>query len=430
MKTKLPFLQRKLRMHALGNLAPEYSVVFGFSFDASDEYYLSLPFKRSLPAILVSGVFLVIFCYPLFAMADMSASSGDDSLFSLISILFSLFWMLGWSSGVAVLLLIFLCLSFGRESLHVAGNKLTIRIGIPGIAVSAIYDEQLIRRFHYQDSVIADGKKWRGSHIAFDYGDSSVGFGSNISAAEAPRIISRLNTLFPLHDAAPVDFPASDAAPKQVEKRKESEPEPLSIVPSDHARPVRWNSLSSITLIVANLIPLLGVWLAGWDIGQIMLLFWAESAIIGYYNLCKMWKIGRWSLLFYGPFFVGHYGAFMAVHLLFIYALFAGEMTGDAEISRSQVFNDMQALWPALLGLLISHGISYYINFVKTNKSQGRTMAIQMQEPYRRVIIMHMTLILGGFLTLSFDTGIGALVLLLLLKIIADLRSHVSQHAS
>ena len=201
-------------------------------------------------------------------------------------------------------------------------------------------------------------------------------------------------------------------------------------MPIENAKPVRWNSLSAISLIVANLIPLFGVWFAAWDIGQIMLLFWAESAIIGYYNLCKMWKVGRWSLLFYGPFFVGHYGAFMAVHLLFIYALFAGEIAGDAEISRTQVFSDMQALWPALLGLLLSHGLSYYINFVKTNKAQGRTMALQMQEPYRRVIIMHMTLIFGGFLTLSFDTGIAALMLLLLLKIIADLRSHVSQHSA
>ena len=143
-----------------------------------------------------------------------------------------------------------------------------------------------------------------------------------------------------------------------------------------------------------------------------------------------MWKVGRWSLLFFGPFFVGHYGAFMAVHLLFIYALFGGEMAGNAEISTTQVFSDMQALWPALLGLLISHGISYYINFVKSNKSDGRTMALQMQEPYRRVMIMHMTLIFGGFLALALGTSIGALMLLLVLKIVADLRGHLSQHSS
>ena len=90
----------------------------------------------------------------------------------------------------------------------------------------------------------------------------------------------------------------------------------------------------------------------------------------------------------------------------------------------------LQALWPALLGLLISHSISYYTNFVKKHKEQGRSMAKQMQEPYRRVIIMHMTLIFGGFLTLVLGTSVGALMLLLLLKILADMRSHIAQHSS
>lgn len=356
MKTKLPFLQRKLRMHTLGRFAPGYSAVFGFAADSSDDYSLSLPFKRSLAAILISAVFLAVFSYPLFAMGGMFSGSSDDSLFSLISVLFSLFWMLGWSTGVLVLLLAFLCLSFGMESLHVAGNKLKLRIGIPGIALNATYDDELIRNFHFKGADIADGKKWRGEHIAFDYGGAKISFGSNINASEATRYISRLNALFPMHGAAPVELDASGTDLNEVENKKESESEQPSIAPVGNAMPVRWNSLSSITLILANLIPLFGVWLAGWDIGQIMLLFWAESAIIGYYNLCKMWKIGRWSLLFYGPFFVGHYGAFMAVHLLFIYALFAGEIAGGAEISRTQVFSDMQVLWPALLALLISHG--------------------------------------------------------------------------
>lgn len=422
MKKKLPFIQRRLRRHAFGRFAPEFSVEFGFGTGTSDDYYLSLPFGRSLPAILISATFLTIFSLPLFAMGDLLASNGDDSLFSLISVLFTLFWMLGWLSGVGILLLVFLCLSFGKESLHVVQNKLSISIGIPGFALSGTFDEALICEFRYIDSGIAAGKKWRGNHIAFDYGDSSVAFGSNIDALDAPKIISQLSALLPVFDAGAAE--ASDVA---QDLRRLEQP---TAVPVENVKPLRWNSVSGLTLILANLIPLFGVWIAGWDIGQIMLLFWAESAIIGYYNLCKMWKVGRWSLLFYGPFFIGHYGAFMAVHLLFIYSLFIGDLASDAQVSRNQVLNDMQTLWPALLGLLISHGISYYINFVKTNKSQGRTMAKQMQEPYRRVMIMHVTLIFGGFLTLSFGTSIGALMLLLLLKVAADLRGHVSQHSS
>lgn len=429
MKTDLPFIQRKLRMLALGNYAPEFSAVFGFGADALDDYYLSLPFRRSLPAILVSAAFLVVFSFPLFAMGEMFSGSSDDSLSSLVSILFTLFWMLGWSTGVAILLLVFLCLSFGKESLHVAQGKLMLSIGIPGIALCATYNEKLIRNFRFQASGIVAGKKWRGTHISFDYGDSSVAFGSNIDALEAAKIIARLCDLFPMFDAAPEDVFVRAAQATEVMGKISESDQPIDEM-IENTKQVRWNSLSGIMLIVANLIPLFGVWLAGWEIGQIMLLFWAESAIIGYYNLCKMWKIGRWSLLFYGPFFVGHYGAFMAVHLLFIYAFFGVEIADDADVSRVQVLNDLQGLWPALLGLLISHGISYYTNFVKTNKNMSRSMTSQMQEPYKRVIIMHMTIIFGGFIALSMGTNIAALMLLLLLKIVADLRGHLAQHAS
>ena len=44
-------------------------------------------------------------------------------------------------------------------------------------------------------------------------------------------------------------------------------------------------------------------------------------------------------------------------------------------------------------------------------------------------MILHMTLILGGFRVINFGTGVGALMLLLLLKIAADLRAHLAQHS-
>ncbi|PCI79548.1 MAG: hypothetical protein COB20_04500 [SAR86 cluster bacterium] len=52
-------------MHALGRFAPEYAAVFGFGADSSEDYYLSLPSKRSLLAILISTALLAVFSYPL-----------------------------------------------------------------------------------------------------------------------------------------------------------------------------------------------------------------------------------------------------------------------------------------------------------------------------------------------------------------------------
>ena len=184
---------------------------------------------------------------------------------------------------------------------------------------------------------------------------------------------------------------------------------------------------STRILILANLVPLAGVLLANWDVGDIMLLFWAESAVIGLFNVLKMWVIGRWSILFLGPFFIGHFGGFMVGHLLFIYALFLSGPDG-ADPSSSQVFADFLSLWPALLGLAISHGMSFRLNFLGAREYLETSVRQQMHAPYRRIIIMHLTIIFGGFLTMVLDAPLLALVLLITLKIFVDVSSHISEH--
>jgi len=45
---------------------------------------------------------------------------------------------------------------------------------------------------------------------------------------------------------------------------------------------------SSISLIFANLIPLLGVLLYDWNVLEILLLYWTESVVIGLINVLRM----------------------------------------------------------------------------------------------------------------------------------------------
>ncbi len=429
-KSKMPMMKKFGRMRSWGKLAPEFSFALDGGKQSTDDFYRSLPFNRSLILILISAVFLFVFSLPLLSMGVMSAGGDDDSLFSLIFMVFSLLWMLGWSCGVALLLIVFLGLILGRETVRVTENKLVLRIGIPGLGFGVSYANELIRNFRYQDGEVSNENKWRGQHLMFDYGDETIRFGSSIGKQEAEKIIAQLQALFPRHAAAPVDLSSMTAAATaaELEKVDAMEVEQRSAV--EIGEPASLVSVSSIALIIANLIPLFGVILGGWEIGEIMLLFWAESAVIGLYNLCKMWRIGHCSVLFYGTFFVAHYGAFMSVHLLFIYVLFGGELVGEGDVSQLQVWVDLQKLWPALLALVVSHGISYFVNFLSRKEYENRSMSQQMKEPYRRVVIMHLTIIFGGFLTLSLGSSLAALVLLLVLKIFADLRSHLLQHTN
>ena len=262
MNRKNAFLQRRLGMEALGQNAPSFSVALGRAATPHDDYIIRLPFKRSAPVILIAFVFLAAFSVPLFTMGGFFAGEGDDSLFSLVFTLFSLFWMLGWSSGVLLLLLLFLCLVMGRETLHASRNGLTIRFGIPGIALAASYSPDLIRDFRYIENDIADSRKWRGQHIAFDYGGVDIGAGSKLDSLEAREIISRLSACFPLHDAAPVTAEPSAAEDLHVAGEKPADRVSLEASSRSAHVPVRWYSLTGIVLIAANLIPLAGVLLA------------------------------------------------------------------------------------------------------------------------------------------------------------------------
>jgi hypothetical protein len=88
-------------------------------------------------------------------------------------------------------------------------------------------------------------------------------------------------------------------------------------------------SIPVITLVAANLLPLWGVCFLKWDAFYIILLYWSENLAIGFYNILKIvaakakHPAEHIFKLFLVPFFVVHYGGFMAVHGLFVLA-FAG----------------------------------------------------------------------------------------------------------
>ena len=48
------------------------------------------------------------------------------------------------------------------------------------------------------------------------------------------------------------------------------------------------DNLSLLALIGANLIPLVGIFLFDWDVTFIVILYWIENLIAGFYNILKM----------------------------------------------------------------------------------------------------------------------------------------------
>ncbi len=206
-------------------------------------------------------------------------------------------------------------------------------------------------------------------------------------------------------------------------------------MPNGRSAPASWGSASVLSLLLANLVPLVGVLAFGWDLGAIMLLFWAESGIIGFYALLRLGYVAGWSAVFLGPFFLVHFGGFMVGHLLFIYTLFIQGMNADGTIAAGGDAGLMESLstvfgplYPALLALFLSHGISFFTNFLRRREYAGRDPAEQMKEPYKRIVVMHVSIIFGGWFILTLGAPVWALLLLVGLKTGVDVVAHRKEH--
>ena len=75
---------------------------------------------------------------------------------------------------------------------------------------------------------------------------------------------------------------------------------------------------SLVLLVLANLLPVYGVLFLDWDIAALVVLYWSENLVLGFYTLARMLVVSPLGSLFYGLFFSIHYGGFCAVHGLFI----------------------------------------------------------------------------------------------------------------
>ncbi len=189
------------------------------------------------------------------------------------------------------------------------------------------------------------------------------------------------------------------------------------------------NNKSVIALIAANFIPIFGVLFFGWDLFTLLILYWAESAVIGFYTIFKLIIVGKYLAILLVPFFIIHFGAFMVGHLLAIMAL----LNVQINIFKFEEFYPIFfKISYAFMGLVISHGISFFVNFIGEEKfkilEKGKALGMIEWQPYKRVLLMHFVIILSGFLIVFFRINTTPLILLVGLKTIVDLKSHRKQY--
>lgn len=183
-----------------------------------------------------------------------------------------------------------------------------------------------------------------------------------------------------------------------------------------------------------------------WDAGSIVVLYWAENLIIGGFTLLKMLLVGRAGAVLRMLFFCVHYGGFCAIHGIFVLELtrFAGEPPGPAPepdwpgpLALLQLFIGLvrrvlaaapEAFLWGCLALLLSHGISFLLLFIGQGEFRRVSLGELMKAPYRRITVMHIAVIAGGFLVVRLGSPLGLLFALVALKTGMDIMLHNRSH--
>ncbi|WP_114577430.1 DUF6498-containing protein [Saliphagus sp. LR7] len=205
----------------------------------------------------------------------------------------------------------------------------------------------------------------------------------------------------------------------------------------------RWEESRAVAvaLVLANAVPLVGVVFLGWNLHSLLVIYWLESGAVGVESVAKIRRaegeddpedlpslslndtpvasfVGRSNGAIAG-FFATHYGGFWVVHGLFV--LVFPTMFPMPTASPSAVAGSVVAL-------AAYHVASYRINYVGKSEYERNGPVTLMVEPYRRVFVLHLTIVVGAFAVAWIGAPAGALVVMVLVKTVLDLRGHWREH--
>ncbi|HET7676897.1 MAG TPA: DUF6498-containing protein [Candidatus Limnocylindrales bacterium] len=208
---------------------------------------------------------------------------------------------------------------------------------------------------------------------------------------------------------------------------------------------------SAVVLVLVNLLPLAGVLFLGWGLQTVLALYWLESGIVGLLNVPRILlaagplragtglvrvelpvALGVGKLVMV-PFFLMHYGIFWLVHGVFVFVAlpaFAGglERLPPGALPALPGGLDGLAVVVTAGALFVSHLVSFLVNYVGRGEYRTVSPMDQMQAPYARVVVLHLTILFGAFGIAMLGTPLAPLLVMVVVKTVIDLGLHLREH--
>jgi hypothetical protein len=191
---------------------------------------------------------------------------------------------------------------------------------------------------------------------------------------------------------------------------------------------------SAVFLILANLIPLIGALAWGWSILEIVAVYWAENLVIGLFTIFRLFTVATPDVetgairakIAISVFFILHYGLFCLVHGVFVFALLGDSNEINSPTANLAIFAG-PLKW-AILALAVSHGFSFFANYLGRGENLASSILEQIAAPYPRIIVLHLAILLGAFAVQALGSPVFLLATLVIGKTLLDLKLHRLAH--
>ncbi len=198
---------------------------------------------------------------------------------------------------------------------------------------------------------------------------------------------------------------------------------------------------SIATVVIFNLIPLLGVVFFRWSIKQVLLVYWLETALFVLAQPIRGLARRGWRTIGQQLAVTAHACVFTGAHAFFLLSMLYGIQWDEADqdgLSWSAPTRGAPGQWldqaladiplAAIVMVAIVSCVSLGSQLPGLRRARRADMAagrnsgdIDTRSLYGPVVIMHVSVIFGGFVILSLNSPIGLLLLLITLKIGYDL---------
>lgn len=161
----------------------------------------------------------------------------------------------------------------------------------------------------------------------------------------------------------------------------------------------------------------------------ILFVYFLETIVIGIFNALKMFctiQFGKSSGYALIPFFLFHYGFFVAIQSIFAFAIFS---IGDTVVFKEPFslienyetilgLQEIKYAFPAIIFTYVGKFFSDFIGNQKYLKFEAQEI---MFSPYVRIFIQQFVVILSFFFIVFSDVGSVAAILLIVFRFVVDL---------